>query len=348
MTGATPLRVVQWATGNIGTRSLRAVIDHPRLELVGLHVHSADKEGRDAGELCDRPATGVAATRDLEAVLALAPDCVLYMPQGCDYDEIAALLGAGINVVTTRGEFHHPGSMDPAAREKVEAAAASGGASIHSTGISPGFISEAMPIVLTSIQRRLDRLRIDEFADLSSRDSPELLFDLMGFGKDPSTFDPARWSHGAASFGPSLRLIGEAIGLPLDSVEATGAVAVANHDVEIAAGTIAAGAVAGQRMTVSGMRDGAPLLSFSATWYCSADIDADWDLRGGGWHVVVDGDCPLELEIKLAIPLERMAETTPGYTANRAVNAVAVVCAAPPGIRTTVELPHIITDLSPT
>jgi 4-hydroxy-tetrahydrodipicolinate reductase len=37
-----------------------------------------------------------------------------------------------------------------------------------------------------------------------------------------------------------------------------------------------------------------------------------------------------------------MAATTPGYTASRAVNAVPYVCAAAPGIRTTVDLPQII------
>jgi len=29
-------RVIQWGTGNVGIRSLRAVIGHPDLELVGL------------------------------------------------------------------------------------------------------------------------------------------------------------------------------------------------------------------------------------------------------------------------------------------------------------------------
>ena len=167
----------------------------------------------------------------------------------------------------------------------------------------------------------------------------------MGFGKDPSEFDPRRWSHGAASFGPSLRLIGEAIGLPLDSVESSGEVAVASRDLEIAAGTVPAGTVAAQSMTVAGSRHGEVLLSFSANWYCSTEIDADWTLRDGGWRVTVEGDCPLELDIRLAIPLERMAETTPGYTANRAVNAVPVVCEAAPGIRTTVDLPQIIANL---
>ena len=43
------LRVVQWATGNIGTRALREVIRHPSLELVGVLVYDPDKDGVDAG-----------------------------------------------------------------------------------------------------------------------------------------------------------------------------------------------------------------------------------------------------------------------------------------------------------
>ncbi|HEY5096421.1 MAG TPA: hypothetical protein VII46_00170, partial [Acidimicrobiales bacterium] len=206
----TAYRVVQWATGNIGTRSLRGVIEHPDLSLAGLYVYSEDKAGRDAGELCGLPPTGVPATRDLDEILELGADCVLYMPRACDIEEVGRLLASGANIVTTRGEFHHPGSMDAGTRERVEAACLAGGTSIHSTGSSPGFISEAVPLVLTSIQRHLDHLAIEEFADLSRRDSPDLLFDLMGFGTDPAGFDPGRWSHGAQSFGPSLRLVAEA------------------------------------------------------------------------------------------------------------------------------------------
>ena len=347
--GASPTyRVVQWATGNIGSRSLRQVIEHPRLSLVGVYVASPGKVGRDAGDLCGLGPTGVTATDEVDQILALEADCVLYMQQGYDVEVICRLLASGRNVVATTGGFHHPESMDPAVRARVEDACTQGGTSIHSTGVSPGFISEAVPIVLTSLQRRLDRLRIEEFADLSSRDSPVLLFDLMGYGKDPASFDPARWAHGAGSFGPSLRQVADAIGMPLDAVDSTGEVAAATHDLEIAAGTIPAGTVAAQRMTVSGRRGGEELMSFRATWYCSTAIDADWDLRQGGWRVIVDGDCPLEVAIRLAVPPERMAETTPGYTANRAVNAVPVVCEAAPGIRTTAELPQVVADLSST
>jgi 2,4-diaminopentanoate dehydrogenase len=339
------VRVVQWATGNIGTRSLRSVIEHPDLDLVGVFVHSADKAGRDAGDLCGLPATGVLATNDADEIVALAPDCVLYMPRACDAEEVCRLLAAGANVVTTRGEFHHPGSMDPDLRAAVEAACAAGGTSIHSTGSSPGFISEALPLVLCSIQRRLDQLTIDEYADLSRRDSPGLLFEVMGFGRPPADFGEARLTHGRTSFAPSLRLIAEAMGVPLDDVEACGEVAVAARTVEIAAGTLEAGTVAAQRLTVAGTRDGRPLLRFRATWYCTPELDPAWDLGATGWNVRVDGDAPLDVAMPFPIPMERMGEMTPGYTAHRAVNAVPVVCAAPPGIRTTVDLPQVIANL---
>ena len=122
----TTYRVVQWATGNIGTKSLRAVIEHPNLELVGLYVHSPDKAGKDAGELCGAGTTGVVATTSIDDVLALGADCVLYMQQGCDFDDVCRILESGANIVTTRGEFHRPASIDPAVRERIEAACAQG------------------------------------------------------------------------------------------------------------------------------------------------------------------------------------------------------------------------------
>jgi hypothetical protein len=338
-------RVVQWATGNIGSRALRSVIEHPTLELAGVWVHAPDKAGRDAGDLCGLDATGVAATNDIEDVVALGAHCVLYMPRALDADEVCRLLASGANVVTTRGEFHHPPSMDPALRERIEAACANGGTSIHSTGSSPGFITEAVPLVLSSIQRRLDQLTIDEFADLSRRPSPDLLFTIMGFGRAPAAFDEGRLSHGRTSFGPSLRLVAETLGLPLDDIEASGEVALAARTVEIAAGTLEAGTVAAQRLTVAGMQGGRPLLRFRAHWYCTTELDPAWDLSATGWRVTVEGDAPLDVDLRFSVPIERMGDVSPGYTAHRAVNAVPVVCGAAPGIRTSVDLPQVIATL---
>ncbi len=338
-------RVVQWATGTIGARALRAVVEHPHMILAGVYVHGQDKVGRDAGDLCGVESTGVRATANIDEIVELRPDCVLYMPNSLDLDELCRLLMAGINVVTTCGAFHHPASMDAEVRTRVQTACELGDASVHSTGSSPGFITEAVPLVLTSIQRQLNALTIDEYADLSQRNSPELLFDLMGFGRPAGPFEQFRADYLRSSFGPSLRLVADAVGLPLDSVEASGELATTSRETTIAAGTLATGSVAAQRITISGIRAGRPLIQFRATWYCTTDLDAGWEVRETGWHVSVDGDAPLEVNLRMPIPLDRMAAVSPAYTANRAVNAVPHVCAAAPGIHSTLDLPQVITAL---
>ena len=344
-----PYRVVQWATGNVGSRALRRAIEHPGLNLVGLYVYSADKVGRDAGDIAGIGPVGVSATNDIEDIVALRPDCVVYMPIQCNFDEVCRLLESGANIVTTRGEFHNPASMDPAVRARVEAACLRGNSSIHSTGCSPGFVTEALPLVLATLQRSIRRISINEFADCSSRNSPAMLFEIMGFGEKPGKSIQQRLDYLRDAFGPSLEVTAEALGLPCDGLEVSGGVALARHDVHIAAGTVPAGTIAAQRTTVSATRGGETLISFTANWYISTDIETNdgtqWDLRASGWHLVVDGDVPLDVAITYPIAAEDYAEMTPGLTAHRPLNIVPYICAAPPGIRTSVDLPQIIANL---
>src|SRR5580700_9798222 len=208
-------RVVQWATGNVGARALRRTIEHPDLELVGVYVHSADKVGRDAGDLAGIAPIGIAATNSVEDILALRADCVLYMPHVFDVSQLCRILASGANVVSTRMELHNPRMLDRNDRERIEEACRSGGSSVHATGSSPGFITEAMPIVLASIQRRLDNLSINEFADCSSRNSPEMLFGMMGFGRRPGPANQAQLDHARVCFAPSLQLVAAALRLPV-------------------------------------------------------------------------------------------------------------------------------------
>jgi 4-hydroxy-tetrahydrodipicolinate reductase len=342
-------RVVQWATGNVGSRALRRAIEHPDLEVVGVYVHSADKVGRDAGELAGIGPIGVAATNRIEDVVALKPDCVLYMPHVFNPDEVCLLLESGANVVSTRMELQNPAALDPALAQRLETACRRGGTSVHASGSSPGFITEAMPIVLASIQRRLDHLSINEFADLSTRNSPEMLFGIMGFGQKPRPPSPEQMDYPRQSFGPSLQLVATALGLPIDGFETGGALGFARKDIQIAAGLVPAGTVAAMRSTLTGMRNGKPLMSFSSTYFVSTDVEtsdgAAWNFRTAGWHVVLMGDCPLDVTISFPVAPENYADMTPGLTAHRPVNAVPYVCEAPPGIRTTTDLPQIVARL---
>ena len=337
-----PHRVIQWATGNIGNRSLREVIRHPGLELVGVLVYDPEKEGVDAGVLCGEEPVGLTATTDPAAIHALDADCVLYMARALDLDDVVALLESGKNVVTTRGELHAGGErLGEEGRARVLDACRRGKTSIYATGSSPGFITDALPFALLSMQRHVESIEIDEFANLSRRDSPHLLFEQMGFGQPPASYNPNRASYLLGEFGPALAVLAEAAGRPVDDWTATGEVAAARQDTSIAAGQLPAGSVAAQRNCMVGTSDGAEVVRFTVNWYCTTDVEPAWDLRPTGWRVQVRGDAPFDVQLPFPIPLEDLGLHTPAYTANRPVNAVPYVCAATPGILSTADLPPI-------
>ena len=335
-------RVVQWATGNIGGRALREVIRHPALELVGVLVYNPAKEGLDAGALCGEAPVGVAATTDRAEILALRADCVLYMPRWLELDDVVAMLGSGTNIVTTRGELFGRGhNLGAVGRARVHDACQRGRASIYATGSSPGFITDALPLALLSMQRHVVSLTIEEFANLSQRDSPELLFELMGFGRPIDSFDPRRANYLLGEFQPSLAALANAAGLAIDDWVCRGEVAAAREDTKILAGEIQAGTIAGQRTVIVGRHAGADAVQFIATWFCTTDLEPTWELRATGWRVRVDGEAPFDVDMAFPIRLEDLAAFTPAYTANRPVNAIPYVCEAAPGILGTQDLPPI-------
>ena len=343
-------RVVQWATGNVGSRALRHAIEHPDMDLVGVWVSNPAKAGRDAGELAGVAPIGVAATNSIEDVLALKPDCVLYMPHVNSVDEVCRILESGANVVSTRMEYQNPAALDAQVAARIEAACQKGGTSLHASGSSPGFITEAMPIVMASIQRRLDSLNIMEFADCSSRDSPEMIFEMMGFGAQPGAASEGQLQHKKMSFGPSLQLVATALGMPIERFEVSGTQGIARRDIQIAAGVVPKGTVAATKSTLTGYHKDKPAFQMTTTWFVSTDVDTgdgqEWEFRSpSGWHVVLMGDCPLDISISYPCAPEDYADMTPGLTANRPVNAVPYVCEASPGIKTTVDLPQIIARL---
>jgi hypothetical protein len=159
-----PYRVIQWATGSVGREALKAILVHPALELAGVLVHSEEKSGRDAGDLCDARATGILATRDKDAIVGGDADCVVYAPRYADVDEVCALLRSGKNVVCTPFLFHRSPRADADAR-KIEAACREGQTSVHGTGIHPGFVGMVLPLALSGMSRTIDHVRIEERAD---------------------------------------------------------------------------------------------------------------------------------------------------------------------------------------
>jgi hypothetical protein len=341
------LRVVQWATGTVGKSAMRAVIGHPDLDLVGVRVYSEAKDGMDAGAICGLPPTGVKATRDVDEIIALAPDCIVYMPESTDIDDVCRILESGANIVSTRAEFFNPARMDPADRARVEAACTKGNSTIHTSGSSPGFITEALPIVLLSLQRRLDLLTIEEFANCIDGCSEEMLTGIMGFGETAEVYGRRSYPDRDFVFAASLGDVADAIGLPIDEFRGEDEIALTRAPTKLHEATIPAGTVGGQRYTVTGYREGKALLRFRCNWFVTTDLEPAWDLCDDGWRVLVEGDAPLDVSIRFPIPedADERQITLPRLTAHRPINAIAAVCAAEPGIATTADLPQIITRL---
>jgi 4-hydroxy-tetrahydrodipicolinate reductase len=338
-------RVAQWATGHSGVKALRGVIEHPLYDLVGVYVYSDEKAGRDAGDIAGVAPTGVIATRSIEDIIAARPDCVLYMPlsDGSKIEEIAQLLESGANVITIVTDdyaYRHPASLDPADRKLLEEACERGQSSLYATGPSPGFITEQLPLAFLAMMRRLDSLTIYEFADMRTRNSPEMI-DMM-FGGDPAAMDLQATANTLRDdFGKPFLQLAEAVGLSIDDFTAAGSVAVATHDEQVAVTTIKAGTVAAWHFEITGRRAGKPLMTFHPIWYVSPDLDPPLPVRDSGWKVVIEGDPPFEVDIHFAQG-DAYGPVQPGYNAYILVNAIPNIVEATPGIRTTVELPPII------
>jgi hypothetical protein len=341
-------RVAQWGTGAKGKVSLRALIEHPSLELVGVKVYAESKVGRDAGELCGLGMTGVAATREIEDIIRAGPDCVAYMPDVRNLDEMCRLLEAGINIATLCLGFNHRDSIEPAERARLEAACEKGRASVYATGSSPGWGTEIMPLTLSIVQRRFDCLTITDFSDLSAVDfSARMMFDHMHFGADPDLLDPNEPIGTGVSTPPSLRATAQALGLTVDEILVTREFARARTNVDLSMGTVRAGTVGAIRMQVEARHRGGAVLRRRTIWYVTKDIDTDWDLRETGFHYRVEGDVPLDVLVKFDVPPKDMPAVGGRITANPVVNAIPYVCEAAPGIRQTSEMPLLLPRFAP-
>ncbi|MBG0832181.1 dihydrodipicolinate reductase [Planomonospora sp. ID67723] len=336
-----PLRVVQWATGAVGRYSLRSLITRPEFELAGVLVYDPAKAGKDAGEIVGLPETGVACTDEVERILALEADCVLHMPlpasslggdHTVDVETICALLASGKNVITTTG-FVYPPCHGPGVVERLEAACRAGGTSLHGTGINPGFMSDLLPLALTGLSSRIDHIYVRECSDFRGHPSRQTVTGLMGFtlsAKDYSTAVRPFRAFQRALFAESVQLVAATLGVALDEVEESDEFELATEEFEIAAGVVRPDTVCASHWTFSGLVRGRPFMTVECVYKADATRVRRWSEPGFSIHI--DGVPQMTLSV------DEVSDGLAG-AASHAVNTIAAVCAAPPGIRTALDLP---------
>lgn len=346
--GETPLKVIQWATGGVGRAAIDNIVNHPDLELVGCWVHSSDKNGRDVGEIAGREPLGVAATSNVDELLALAADCVMYSPLMANDEDIKAILRSGKNVVTPVG-WVYPDLTNPKVQAVLEAAH-EGRATLHGSGIHPGGITERFPLMVSSLSSAITHIRAEEFSDIRTYNSPDVVRHIMGFGGGAEDAMAGPMAAILASgFKMSVRMVADYMQFRTEpQIRTTQDIAVATTDIDSEVLPIAAGTVAGRRFRWEALVDGEPVITAAVNWLMGeADLDTGWTFgdRGERFEVEITGDPDVSLIFKGVHP-ESIAQglhRNPGVvaTANHCVNAIPYVCAAESGIKTYLDLPLI-------
>ena len=349
-----PLRVVVWSTGTIGRHAIAGIDAHPDLELVGVWVSNPDKVGKDVGELAELGRElGIKASADRDELIAMAPDAIVHAAMTDDrvfeaIQDLQTFVEAGINVVSSGPVIllYPDQTLPPEMVEDLHESGRRGGASLHVNGIDPGFANDVLPLVLSSLSRRIDHVSVSEIADYSTYYQPVVMNDIYGFGK-PMDHRAMLWEPGILStaWGPVVRLIAEGLGVTLDEplLEEVDR-RPAERDVKTYSVDIAEGTMGAVRFKVVGTVDGVPRITLDHVTRTAEDQVPEWPTpaEGGGcYRIAITGEPTMQLD--LVHHGESGDHNVSGMitTAQRLVNAIPAVCAAEPGLVTVLDLPLV-------
>lgn len=344
------LRVVQWATGGVGVAAIKGVLEHPDLELVGCWVHAEAKNGKDVGEIIGGERLGVTATNNIQDILDLDADAVIYAPLLPNPDEVAALLRSGKNVVTPVGWVYPSEKQGAPIRE----AAVAGGATLHGTGIAPGGISEKFPLLLSVMSTGVTFVRAEEFSDLRTYEAPDVLRHVMGFGETPDKALTGPMQKLLDSgFIQAVRMCVDEFGFNADpKIRARQEIAVATAPIDSPLGPIQPGQVAARKFHWEALVGDEVVVRVTVNWFMGEEnLDPAWNFgpEGQRYEMEVKGNPDFTVSIKGFQGLVGEAGPEPGVVATAAhcVNSVPAVCAAEPGIATYLDLPLFSAKAAP-
>ena len=350
-----PHRVVQFGTGFVGHFALRAIIEHPDLELAGVWVHSDEKVGLDAGDIAGTAKTGILATHDLESLLALDADCFSSAAGGDGREEWmtavhARILESGHNIVSSSivGMVDPDAHPDAALSQRLDEAAKKGGVSYFTSGIEPGFMSDTLPLTITGISQYWRSIRVQEILDYSTyipSEAEKLMGDVLGFGR-AMDYVPILFARGRLSYvwGGPITLMARGLGIRLDEVREVTERYAATSSFEVEGfGRIEKGTAEALRFELQGIVDGREAIVLEHVTRLRPESAPRWAQGefGTGYYVTVDGDPHMKCHITCTGPDGDHHSGGILATGTRLVNAIPAVCAAAPGTIASLELPLI-------
>lgn len=345
-------RVIQWGTGNVGFHSLRHIIRHPELELVGVHAHNPAKVGQDAARLCGLSEdTGIQATNDVEALLALGADVVVYTVKGETrprevIPELERILASGTNVSSTSMiSFVYPAFADPAMREPLEKACQEGSSTFYVNGVDPGFSGDVLPLAALQLADQIDEIRVQELCDYSTYEDPEFTGVSFGFGR-PADYTPPLAFPGVlrGAWGGMVQMMADRIGIELDEIRETFERCYTDEAFDTPMTHVPKDTCAAVRFQLEGMAHGRPVVVTEHVNRLSDSAAPEWpqppEGRPGVHRCIVTGNPSVQLECFLRG--EDGDHNTGGVqaTAMRVINAIPAICDHGPGLVSTLDLPY--------
>ncbi|MEU9027278.1 dihydrodipicolinate reductase [Streptomyces sp. NPDC048383] len=345
------ISTVVWGTGNVGRAAIRAVEAHPALELTAVLVHNPDKVGRDAGELAglDHP-LGVAATDDVDAVLAARPAAVVYAASGDvrPDDALADLvraISAGAAVVSPAlYPLYDHRNAPPEFRDPVLAAVAEGGGSLFASGVDPGWGNDVLPLLLSGLGTTIDVIRCQEIFDYSTYDQPDSVRYLVGMGQ-PMDFEPMMLMPSVPTmvWGGQVRMMARALGVELDEIRETSDRRALDTTVTTRTmGDFEAGTQGAIRFEVQGIVEGEPRIVIEHVTRIHASCAPDWPTPpdGAGAHrVIIEGRPRIEVTIEATDEGENRSAGGNATAVGRLVGAIDWLVAAEPGLYDALDIP---------
>ena len=248
-------------------------------------MHNPDKVGRDAGELIGLAPTGVVATSDVDALLALDADCLCYLGDGIGprAPEAVAEMCRFLERRTQRGstslnQLVYPKTAAPELRDPLEAACRAGNTSFFNNGADPGFGSDLIPLTLLSLMDEIESVRVQEIVNYNA------LRPGVGHARPVRLRSAARLPGAALHERRADRVLGRCRHARSPTRWAWSSTRSARCtssrrstvDVDVASARIPAGTVAAIRFEVQGIVDGEPAIVVEHDTRIHDDAAPDW------------------------------------------------------------------------
>ncbi len=346
-------RVVVWGTGNVGRPAIRAVAAHAELELAGVIVANPDKVGVDAGTLSGLDPLGVLATDDTSIATADDVDVVVYAATGDTRPEASVMdllgvLGAGKDVVST--SFYpllHPAMVHPDLAPFIDDVCAKSGASVFISGIDPGWAMDILPLFLTGVCADITEVRCQELFNYAFYDQPDVVRNVCGFGLSMDTTPPMLTDEAMLTvWAPMVRVVADGLGLELDDITTHVERRPLERTVEVDGhGHLRRGHHGRLPLRGPGPRRRPVPVVVEHITRIDDDCAPDWPSStepGGSHRVKITGRPNLTVTVHGTEVGELGAGGGGNATAaNRIVNAIPAVIAAPAGVVHPLDLPPI-------